>query len=347
MRTSIGRDPNTTDLASGFQEVLAELAQIGYKQIEFAGYRQNVNAPGGADLGTVAGAQLLRGWLDANGLEAEGNHGDIPSHSQMQTNPAAALASFDAACEVANILGMSHVGTGNDSTSVGVALRPIPRWTDWQKAAARWNTLGERAMTVHGLKLYTHNRHRLQPPAGLRTGRRPDRPTRSSGVRRPRVVHQQHRLALRLPGDGHLLAHVAQVKHTSYTAADGTVVTDVFDPLGTVNSFEPCAIHCSTPRTATGRTSPTATRSCRSSRRHRLREVPGRGRRQGLPTTDVGAGQRRYRSCRDRPPERQYSFDNLAKTARLTCRSCCLHVPRPGPTGARLVRSWLPGRPCR
>ena len=29
-------------------------------------------------------------------------------------------------------------------------------------------------------------------------------------------------------------AHVAQYKHTSYTAPDGTVVTDLFDPAGTV-----------------------------------------------------------------------------------------------------------------
>ena len=240
VRTSIGRDPGTTDLASGFQEVLAELAQIGYKQIEFAGYRQHVNAPGGADLGTVAGAQLLRGWLDANGLEAEGNHGNIPTHSQMQTNPAAALASFDAACEVANILGMSHVGTGNDPTSVAWLSDPNPALDDWQKAAARWNTLGERAMTVHGLKLYTHNHdiaysHLLDSGPVDALGR----PTRSSGVRRLEwFMNNTDSRYVFLEMDI-FWAHVAQFRHTSYTAADGTVVTDVFDPLGTVNSFGP------------------------------------------------------------------------------------------------------------
>src|SRR5688572_22721833 len=93
VRDAVGRDPLSTDLASGFKEVLAELARIGYKQIEFAGYRQHANAEGGADLNNVAGATLLRSWLDDNGLEAEGNHGSVPS-----TVTDANLTAFDAAC---------------------------------------------------------------------------------------------------------------------------------------------------------------------------------------------------------------------------------------------------------
>ena len=36
--------PGTTPLASGFKAVFETLAAIGYKQIEFAGYRQSINA---------------------------------------------------------------------------------------------------------------------------------------------------------------------------------------------------------------------------------------------------------------------------------------------------------------
>ena len=46
VRDAISRDPATSPYASGFKAVLEELGKIGYQQIEFAGYGQNVNAPG-------------------------------------------------------------------------------------------------------------------------------------------------------------------------------------------------------------------------------------------------------------------------------------------------------------
>src|ERR671919_2581298 len=49
VRDAVARDPTTTDLPSGFREVLERMAQIGYEQIEFAGYNQNANAAGGAN----------------------------------------------------------------------------------------------------------------------------------------------------------------------------------------------------------------------------------------------------------------------------------------------------------
>src|SRR4051812_17252423 len=78
VRDAISRDPLSTNLPSGFRPVLEELSRIGYKQVEFAGYGQHANSEGGANLESVEGARLLRGWLDDNGLEAEGNHGFIP-----------------------------------------------------------------------------------------------------------------------------------------------------------------------------------------------------------------------------------------------------------------------------
>ena len=221
VRDAVSRDPNTTDLASGFKEVFQELSRIGYKQIEFAGYGQNANAPGG-NVNNLAGAQLLRTWLDDNGLEAEGNHGSIPG-----TVSDATLAAFDAQCEIANILGFGHIGTGNDPTGSAYLA-------DWELAADRWNVFGERAAS-HGLKLYTHN-HDIAYSFLLDSGPLDalGRPTRSSGIRR-----LEHFLANTDPSYVYLemdiyWAHVAQYKHTSYTAPDGTVVSDLFDPAGTV-----------------------------------------------------------------------------------------------------------------
>jgi sugar phosphate isomerase/epimerase len=221
VRDAIGRDPNTTALPSGFKEVLQELARIGYKQIEFAGYNQHANAEGG-NVNSVAGAQLLRQWLDDNGLEAEGNHGSIPGQITD-----AALAQFDAACEVANILGFGHIGTGNDPTGSA-------HLADWQAAADRWNILGERAAT-HGLKLYTHN-HDAAYSFLLDSGPldAQGRPTRSSGVRRLEWFLQNTDPSYVYLEMDVYWAHVAQYRFQSFTAPDGTIVADVFDPAGLV-----------------------------------------------------------------------------------------------------------------
>ena len=221
VRDAISRDPASSPFASGFKEVFEELARIGYKQIEFAGFSQHANAPGG-NVNNPAGAALLRTWLDDNGLEAEGNHGNIPGSITDAT-----IASFDAACEVANILGMGHIGTGNDPTSSAYLA-------DWVLAAERWNFFGERAAS-HGLKLYTHNHDAaynfLLDSGPLDLG---GRPTRSSGVRR-----LEHFLANTDPEYVFLemdiyWAHVAQYRWHTFTAPDGSSVEDVFDPAATV-----------------------------------------------------------------------------------------------------------------
>lgn len=221
VRDAISRDPATSPFASGFKAVIEELGRIGYKQLEFAGYNQSANAPGG-NVNNVAGARLLRTWLDDNGIEAEGNHGSIPS-----TITDASLAQFDAACEVANILGLGHIGTGSDPTNSAYVA-------DWAAAAERWDILGARAKG-HGLKLYTHNHDVAY--SFLRDSGPLDalgRPTASSGIRR-----LEYFLANTDPDHVFLemdiyWAHVAQFKHTAYTAADGSTVTSIFNPLAVV-----------------------------------------------------------------------------------------------------------------
>lgn len=223
VRDAIGRDPSTTPYASGFQAVLRELGRIGYKQIEFAGFRQHPNAPGG-DTSTLDGVKLLRTWLDDNGLRAQGNHGSIPSVITPET-----LTAFDLFCEQANILGMRHIGTGSDPTSSA-------QKADWDLAADRWNFLGRRAQR-HGLKLYTHN-HDAAYGFLLDSGptNEAGQYTASSGIRRleyflqrtdPRFVYLEMDI---------FWAHVAKFKHTAYTAADGSTVADEFDPLAVVQA---------------------------------------------------------------------------------------------------------------
>ncbi len=224
VRDAIGRDPNAFAGPSGFQEVFAALAKIGYKQVEFAGYTQHANAPGGASLESVAGARQLRKWLDDNDLRAQGNHGYIPPTWPLVP---AEVDTFKLHLEIANILGAQHVGTGADPTNSAFKK-------DWDLAAEKWNALGKIAAQAK-LKLYTHNHDAAynflldSGPADVSGN-----PTRSSGIRKleyflritdPKYVHLEMDV---------FWAHVAQYKFKEYTAADGSTRKDVFDPAATV-----------------------------------------------------------------------------------------------------------------
>jgi sugar phosphate isomerase/epimerase len=227
VRDVISRDP-ATNLPAGFRRVLEELSRIGYKQVEFAGYRQHANAEGGADLETVEGARLLRGWLDDNGLKAQGNHGFIPGSWPLTQ---ADLDRFKRTLEIANILGMEHVGTGGDPTNSAYK-------EDWDLAAQKWNGLGSIASAA-GLKLYTHN-HDAAYGFLLDEGPLDElgRPTRSSGIRKLeyflRITNRRH---VYLEMDI-FWAHVAQYKHRAYVSPDGSTQTDIFDPLKLVRQNE-------------------------------------------------------------------------------------------------------------
>ncbi|MFE7972647.1 sugar phosphate isomerase/epimerase family protein [Streptomyces shenzhenensis] len=224
VRDATGRDPLSTSLPSGFRAVFEQLARFGYRQVEFAGYGQHANAPGGASLESVQGARLLRRWLNEFGLRAQGNHGFIPGSWPLTT---ADLDTFKKHLEIANILGMDHMGTGGDPT--GSAYQ-----ADWDVAADKWNALGEIARRA-GIKLYTHNHDSAY---GFLLDSGPldaqGRPTRSSGIRKleyflsvtdPKLVWLEMDI---------FWAHVAQYKFRSYTAPDGSTQEQIFDPAGLV-----------------------------------------------------------------------------------------------------------------
>ncbi|WP_282700482.1 sugar phosphate isomerase/epimerase family protein [Streptomyces sp. CC219B] len=224
VRDAIARDPLASDLPSGFREVFRQLARFGYRQVEFAGYGQHANAPGGGDLGTVKGAKLMRSWLDEYGLRAQGSHGFIPPSWPLTR---ADLDTFKRFLEIANILGMDHMGTGGDPTN-------SPYRADWDIAAEKWNTMGAIAR-CEGVKLYTHN-HDSAYDFLLDGGPLDDqgRPTRSSGIRKLEYflrVTDRRNVYLELDV---FWAHVAQYKFHTYTAHDGAQRERVFDPAALV-----------------------------------------------------------------------------------------------------------------
>jgi sugar phosphate isomerase/epimerase len=113
----------------GFRAVLEELADIGYSEIEFAGYTQG-------QVGAITPAEI-RQILDDNGLRAVGSH--------VNLNP----NNIDAEIEKALILGMPHLGQGGPINGTNTVAA-------WTAAAQTWNAMGEKAKAA-GLKLYAHN----------------------------------------------------------------------------------------------------------------------------------------------------------------------------------------------
>jgi sugar phosphate isomerase/epimerase len=210
VRDRIAAAPDDSGVPYGFERVLGRLAEVGYKEIEFAGYNQHTSI-----LGRQITPAEIRKILDDNGLVANGTH--------TQINP----ATFQQQLDIAEELGMKHIGTGSDPT--GSAYQ-----SDWDAAANVWNELGRQAKE-RGIKLYTHN-HDIAYSFLLDAGPLDanGKPTRSSGVRRleyffaktdPKYVFFEMDI---------YWAHVAKFKHKTYTNSAGQVKTDIFDPILTV-----------------------------------------------------------------------------------------------------------------
>ncbi|MEV6492726.1 TIM barrel protein [Actinoplanes sp. NPDC051633] len=210
VRDRITAPPDDSGVPYGFERVLAHLAALGYREIEFAGYTQSTQI-----LGRQITPAEIRKILDDNGLVANGTHTNISP------------GSLDAEMDIAQTLGMAHIGTGGDPSGSRYQA-------DWDRAADEWNAMGARAQ-ARGLKLYTHN-HDAAYDFLLDAGPfdSAGRPTRSTGIRRleyflaktdPQLVYLQMDI---------LWAYLAQHRYRAYTDSAGRTRTDVFDPILTV-----------------------------------------------------------------------------------------------------------------
>ncbi|MEV6367146.1 TIM barrel protein [Micromonospora musae] len=207
VRDRITAAPDDSGVPYGFERVLARLAELGYKEIEFAGYTQHSSI-----LGRQITPAEIRKILDDNGLVANGCHVSI--------NP----ATFEEQMDIAETLGMKNLGTGSDPTNSSYTA-------DWDAAADVWNDLGRQARK-RGLRLYTHNHdaaYSFLLDAGPLDAN--GRPTRSSGTRRleyffrrtdPRYVFFELDI---------YWAYVARFKHQKYVDRYGHERTDLFDPI--------------------------------------------------------------------------------------------------------------------
>ncbi|MGH2712222.1 MAG: sugar phosphate isomerase/epimerase family protein [Actinomycetota bacterium] len=114
----------------GFAKVFEALAEMGYKEVEFAGYTQG-------SVGPIT-LEQIRQLLDDNGLRAAGSHASLTTANVQQK------------LDEAQILGMPTIGNPTTSSSGGNTV------AGWQAAAATYNQIGE-ACATRGLRFYLHN----------------------------------------------------------------------------------------------------------------------------------------------------------------------------------------------
>lgn len=115
----------------GFRAVFERLAQLGYSEVEFAGYTQG-------QVGPIT-PEEIRTLLDDNGLVAVGGHRGINDFAR----------NMERELDIAQILGMQHIGTANAPTGNRTVA-------GYLAAAEQFNGFGE-AAAARGLKFYQHN----------------------------------------------------------------------------------------------------------------------------------------------------------------------------------------------
>jgi sugar phosphate isomerase/epimerase len=121
--------------ALGFDEAFRRLAEIGYKEVEFAGYNAQ---------GRRWSNQELRGLLRKYGLKATGSHVGYTGTYSFRS-------SLEQVLDDAEEIGMKYIGTAS-SPAEGTSQTP-----DGYKAAAEeFNRFGAAARR-RGLRFYQHN----------------------------------------------------------------------------------------------------------------------------------------------------------------------------------------------
>jgi len=119
---------------------LARIAEIGYNEVEFAGYFGRTPAQ-------------IRAALDANHLSAPSAHIDLPASNDA----------WSKTLDTASAMGHQWVVVPSLDASVGRSL------DGWQKMAERFNGLGTRAQE-RGLRFAFHNHAAEFTPVGDGTG---------------------------------------------------------------------------------------------------------------------------------------------------------------------------------
>jgi len=114
----------------GFAKTFAKLAEMGFAEVEFAGYTQGTGA---------ISIKQLRRLLDDHGLKGIGCHSD------------ATVGTIEKALDDAQGLGLPYVGIADAPNA-----NPFAPTSTWQQSAHDMNVMGA-AARKRGMKFYWHN----------------------------------------------------------------------------------------------------------------------------------------------------------------------------------------------
>ena len=230
VRDLVANDPATyPTLPAGYRQVFEAAARIGFTGFEFLSnsgapsFPQHASAEGGASVSPTQ----IRAWLDESGLEAVG-------HYNASATPTGYVgltpATIEAALATAQTLGQPQTGSLDATTTYRQKGQIDPIIETWNQMAVK--------ASKAGIPIYTHA-HSAPWNFLLDTGPRDaaGNYTRSSGVRVMEyfLQHTDPRW-VKLEMDV-FWAYVGQFRFKTYTAADGTSVTKVFDPAETAGRF--------------------------------------------------------------------------------------------------------------
>ena len=230
VRDLVANDPATyPTLPAGYRQVFEAAARIGFTGFEFLSnsgapsFPQHASAEGGASVSPTQ----IRAWLDESGLEAVG-------HYNASATPTGYVgltpATIDAALATAHTLGQPQTGSLDATMTYRQKGQIDPIIETWNQMAVK--------ASKAGIPIYTHA-HSAPWNFLLDIGPRDaaGNYTRSSGVRVMEyfLQHTDPRW-VKLEMDV-FWAYVGRFRFKTYTAADGTTVTKVFDPAETAGRF--------------------------------------------------------------------------------------------------------------
>jgi sugar phosphate isomerase/epimerase len=133
--------------ALGFEQVFSELAEIGYKRVEFAGYgAPDTNVPNpNPPPATIPDLERLRTFLKRYRLRGIGSHIGV---TQFRDN-------LEQVLDDAEALGLRYIGTASEPDQLFPAAE---RQTvdAYRRAAEAYNEFGA-AAKAHGMRFYHHN----------------------------------------------------------------------------------------------------------------------------------------------------------------------------------------------
>jgi YD repeat-containing protein len=235
----------------GWVELFGWLAGTGFRTVEFAGYAQHPANPGGVAryaptrdgrAAYLAYARRLRTMLDDAGLRAVGAHVDLPATRDGPWTSEDA-ARFATELEVASILGLAVLGTGDDPTTA--ADRTVE---GWDGAAARWDAMLDISVRA-GIRCYPHNHADAYgfiqdgPTVTVAQDRRTGDPMPPMRVRAESGIRLMERYLERTDPSRCPIeldvywAHVAADRHRWRYDGQGRRVEDVFDPGSLITRY--------------------------------------------------------------------------------------------------------------